>query len=150
MQRPRPFRTRPSINCPRGDPLLPQQQCADGQDGPAGKKQHDLGGLYDTRKQPVHHRTSANWRCDWRYDQSGGSIVARSPTVFDVQFSRPQSKCAQDHPVRSAGISVFYGALELSGRVYFKISQITSTMKRKTMVTSSMSINRLFWFCFKS
>jgi len=43
----------------------PQQQRADGKDGPAGKEQYDLSGLYDTRKETVHHRTSANWRCDW-------------------------------------------------------------------------------------
>jgi hypothetical protein len=35
--------------------FLPEQQSANRQHRSAGKKQHDLGSLYDTRQESVHH-----------------------------------------------------------------------------------------------
>lgn len=84
------------------------------------------------------------------YDRSGNRPRPCSPTRFDLQFRRPQSKCAQNDPRWECSRFRYYWALLLSGGNYLKISQITSTINRKTIVSSRISIQRLFWFCFRS
>src|SRR4026207_630348 len=104
--------------CPRctsGASFLPQQQCADSQHCPAGKKQHNLGSLYDTRKESVHHMNLLKLALQTPLptDLATGRWQS-SPTRCDLQFSRPQSKCAQGKPSWECFEASFYWALQLS------------------------------------
>jgi len=89
---------------------LPQQQCADGKDSPAGKKQHNLGSFYDTRKESVHHIDLR--KLALRRALTTDLATGRGRTHLQGLISNsaaPKANARRATPVRKALSSAFMG-----------------------------------------